>query len=280
MTVPHATVRVDFGSLQNNVLHRIRQTMTRVTFGLAAAKALPDGQTKMPDVFVHMRFSEPLVASENVRQNLACWITATGLREGIEALEGFVNEVRFILGLQAERGLKAEEDTTLPRLLREARSKHLRDFERKAWKNKIGVLRSRFGLRVDLTKELLSINKVRNCLTHREGIVSEHDINDTKSNSLVLEYRCMEVVKRGEDAEEVLLGPDSRVNAGEAVLLKTEVSTKRFNIGDRIRLTAQEVVHIMMTLHAFGICLVKEAFEHGRRCGIPTEPPKPLEPSA
>ena len=41
---------------------------------------------------------------------------------------------------------------------------------------------------IQLTQEVLSINKVRNCLVHRNGVVSLLDVNDREKNVLRLSY--------------------------------------------------------------------------------------------
>jgi hypothetical protein len=45
------------------------------------------------------------------------------------------------------------------------------------------------GTTLPYKEELLSINQVRNCLVHRAGIVSKHDLNDTQNSTLVLRYQ-------------------------------------------------------------------------------------------
>jgi hypothetical protein len=108
---------------------------------------------------------------------------------------------------------------------------------------------------LEFEREFLSIQKVRNCLEHRDGVVRKQDLDDLK-NELTLRFPRMKLFyMRGE--EEIELAQDERVDdrSGQAsvqILRRLVTRSKMYHLGDRVTFTGTEFSEIAMACAFFG----------------------------
>ena len=97
-----------------------------------------------------------------------------------------------------------------------------------------------------------NMNKVRNCLVHRNGIVTqEKDINDKVNNVLKLTYYSLETDRLDENGKET----ERLENTGIGIMAKPK--DKTFKIGERIELSESEFRGCLFTCQVFGIELTE-----------------------
>lgn len=83
--------------------------------------------------------------------------------------------------------------------------------------------------------EIISINQVRNCLVHRNGIVGEKDINDKESNSLKLKYvdYVTLIEQNGEMIELNFQLKQKNVNTSK-IEFRIKPKSIEFNLGEKV----------------------------------------------
>ena len=91
------------------------------------------------------------------------------------------------------------------------------------------------------TAEMLSLQKVRNCLEHRGGIVGDKDLDASGKLKLVLP-RWAFFAK--EDSGDVEIYPDYRAKKDTALVMKRVSREREYALGDRIAFTPQEFTEI------------------------------------
>ncbi|WP_292532422.1 hypothetical protein [Methylocystis sp.] len=142
------------------------------------------------------------------------------------------------------------------------------------------------GLREPLhfEAEFLSMQKARNCLEHRRGIVSDDDL-ESGCNSLILSFPRLKIFYKRDDHEiEVVPGevidthnvvsPHERNNGAAGteipIFLRREIRRVSFALGDRITFSIQEFNEIAAACHFFAADLAGK---------LPVLPP-PLDTAA
>ena len=110
---------------------------------------------------------------------------------------------------------------------------------------------SRLKAPLDVRDHILSINKVRNCLEHRHGIIRQKDINNSAKNALVMMWRRMKVFYE-KDGKEIEVRRGVETQGPAAVMSRFEDTTKVFKLGDRIQLSVDEFNEVMFTCNLLG----------------------------
>jgi hypothetical protein len=105
--------------------------------------------------------------------------------------------------------------------------------------------------------DILSINKVRNCLVHRNGIVTEVDLTDKNSNVLRVEYTRMKFFYEKHN-EEIEVNKLDLVPGEFDLLFKTVKAFIDFKLGERIKFNYQQFNALLATCLFFGQDLVKK----------------------
>jgi hypothetical protein len=135
---------------------------------------------------------------------------------------------------------------------------------------KLGTLRDDYAvvLGQDLQTAVEGINRARNCLAHRGGVVGEPDKNDPAG--LRISWRQMEVllkdVATGAERPLVL----NQVNPAEAeVLLRIGPVERLFKLSERVTFTPEDFIGVCFTLLSVGQELSASLSQHARRMGFP-----------
>ena len=122
-------------------------------------------------------------------------------------------------------------------------------FHRLGFPDKLNHLRDLHGITVEsqMMRHILSANTARNCLVHRNGLVTE---KDSENGRLLVSWRKLKFVLVDEDGErDLLIGV---VNEKEAkIVLKIIDEEKIFNIGDSISFSPQEFQYIAWSMFVF-----------------------------
>lgn len=188
-----------------------------------------DDPPDLPTGFFRLKFPGPNVSADDRRAAYGSWLLAKGfqdisrgVRESLEAAYIFIECVNLPdqrSTIEVFRNIqKSANGLPFPELL-----------------NRVND-----GLSDPLhfEQEFLSLQKVRNCLEHRNGVVSEKDINhENRFMRLSLPRLKMFIEREGEEVE---LYPNMRVEAGELVVFRREIRERDFRVGERITFNAAE----------------------------------------
>jgi hypothetical protein len=182
------------------------------------------------------------------------WSLANAFRDAIDATGLFLDGVRDVASIARASAAGTLTAGTL---------KEITTTEGEAFR-KLGIARKVQALREDLRLDLyfyqqvFSVNRVRNCLVHRMGIVSALDVES--SGTLKLTYRALEMYSPKPDGsgETIISKPGDVGEAGGAIMMRAVDRTREFRLGERILLMPQEVTDVFSMLMQFSITTVAE----------------------
>jgi hypothetical protein len=109
------------------------------------------------------------------------WILGNGFRETIEAFAVSLDRV-----YEACLMTKMHTDRTPVSLT------GLKTFHHAGIETKLARLKAEFGIEASGSVYLIALNKARNCLTHRRGVVGERDCDE--SGKLILRYKRFDLI--------------------------------------------------------------------------------------
>ncbi len=133
---------------------------------------------------------------------------------------------------------------------------------------KLSELSKQFGVRSELEPHFLSLNRIRNCLVHRLGVVGSQDLNE--SSTLSLKLRTMQLVARSPDGKDkVIIDKPGPVEIGWQIEMETSDSERVFKLGERLRLTYREMYDSIVTLALFGNTLLTSVGRYSDSVGVP-----------
>jgi len=144
------------------------------------------------------------------KRDFAIWVCGNALREIIESLEvslGLVYQVCCIVG-----GVTGHEQPT---------PKKSHDFEMTGAAGRLRMIEEEFALTSKHSTYIDTLNRLRNCLTHRRGVVAEKDCNESVPQGLHVRYLRFQAQVQQPNQEPMLISPE-RV---ESIVLKEGGST-------------------------------------------------------
>jgi hypothetical protein len=209
----------------------------------------------------------PVEAMENNNN----WILSNGFRDVIEGTSSFVesahnNVLSFwkLINLQKSGIDLCGEDWN-----REIVSGE-NSFHRLGLPDKFNHIKREHGVAPDATllRQVLSVNSARNCLVHRNGVVTERDI--TNGGELKVEWRKLVTFLEDEDGEyDLVFG--QKTSKDSWLCIENVDHCKTFQLGERITFTTQEFSDVTWGLFVFGIDLVQKINAIGLNNGFVKE---------
>jgi len=233
----------------------LRETTENVAIGLWAAREYSPGGVHLSPDYIPFTFSEPDLKDppedeiRRRRQGFEAWVLKRGFEECSKAVFESLHEAYlFVRFAQADLSAVATLDDL---------QKFEREVRRKAGKMQfpgfLQAIKSGLTSPLDLEDEISSVNRVRNCLEHRRGIVGESDVTPDEY-ALVLKWRELQLVSE-KDGKVSAYKMGTLAPEGAAIGLRTVSSSRGFGVGERITLTAAEFNHVAYTCYLFGYTL-------------------------
>jgi hypothetical protein len=111
---------------------------------------------------------------------------------------------------------------------------------------------------LDLVEEIRSINRIRNCMVHRDGVVQEKDLKDSSSGKLILKWISIKnyTIRNGER-----IALDYRTREHGILIQNMEVelvrNEKQFKLNDKIEINLNEFNEISYTCSEFVNALLR-----------------------
>jgi hypothetical protein len=224
-------------------LAALRNTVEVVSFCLAAIEKY-DLSVPPPIGEVGMELSFATGATDvGERRNAhKHWILKRGFHELTRGVRLSLEEAYLYVEVTKLQGA-----TTWGRL-----QKQIADIKRDAnkWNFPTLIDRVNCDLSDQLTfkNEYLSLNKVRNCLEHRDGVVGAPDLQGSEALMLSLPRMMIFYLK---DGAEVELARGDRFEKDTEVLVKRTIKKSHYGSGDRISFTGDEFRDISMACWFF-----------------------------
>ena len=248
-------------SPKGEIQRAIQRSMDLVSFGLQAADRLEIESLEIPGLHFQVRAAQNLAMGiEQAREEFRTWVLANGLCDCVDAIGPSLEWARKMCFIWSREGEVTEVEEGKLRLSAQISGEewnaHIideaRSFEYKPLRDKLDHLQDKYHLpQPELSEAILSINKARNCLTHRDGIVGPLDLKDKSEGELLVKWRKYEFQVRGEEGTRVLeLGVQAQGGVLSIALVNV---SKKFALGDRIFFSPAEFVDISMTFLFFAM---------------------------
>ncbi len=209
----------------------------------------------------------PLTEDESIiskyKSEYERWIIANGFRELIETFSIFLEQVHtacLTLAWSIGKYSSVECDT-----MREK-------FHDAGLPNKFNTLEQRFGIIYDDKQHILSVNKARNCLTHRNGKVGDHDVDVDDSGELKLTWIDTEIliVPKGKPAIPSTSIPKGGIPTPEGGHIESHNVIREliFKKGDFLQFTPRQISEICWFVNNTAIQICNSSVEYAKRIGI------------
>ena len=188
------------------------------------------------------------------------WNILNTIRDSIEYVSCFLEEVNFyctIVNLSKRTNVTGKEFS-------ESILKSRTAFNKAGLPDKIRYLHKKFDVHSSFDEYILSINKARNCLVHRKGIVSKVDIDHEKK--LMIKWNTLRFKAVSPDGKDMkYIEQNDILSQGWKLEGWLEETYKTFNLNDKISFTHDEISDTIMTLIQFGGSIFNSLLAFGSR---------------
>lgn len=195
------------------------------------------------------------------KEEFKTWVEGNGLRELIETFSVFLDRIydaALLIDISKDKvnmaALAAKQDS----------------FNREGFPNKLKILRSKFSVGPKHADYIVSINKARNCLTHRRGIVGKEDVDE--SDKLRVAWLGMDIFAETPNGErhslmeippEGLLLPD-----GGTVCVQFIERQRLFDQGTPLHLSTRDLAEICWFFQRESETTKQSVVEHAKANGM------------
>lgn len=198
---------------------------------------------------------------EEIKSNFKIWVEHGGIREMVESFTIFLDELFKICDLvHVFKSGKPIPDRT---------QQYLR-FTKQGLPNKLNILRQRFGVTFEYFEFVCSINDVRNCITHRRGVVQSEDLKGNEA--LQVKWRGIDIwIQTGEGQKIAMnspLGQPHDIGEGDQLVVEQVNRKKDFSEGQQIQFETRELSEVVWTFINALHQVYESSLEYYRRKGV------------
>jgi hypothetical protein len=222
----------------------------------------------VPEVFPAL---ELVLTGAQLQEEFAGWIVANGTRDLIESVGQYLERLRSVTAAWKLAGMSRETGSVSGEEWNRLMNDEARAFHKRGLPDKLTFLEQRYGIALDpgSTAAVCSINRLRNCLVHRNGIVDLPDLGE--DNALEATWARLVLVVHDSTGEKETPLPVTIPAGGKATLRSVPV-VRKFTFGERIVLTADDFSAITWTLLTFINNSTLAVQEEGVRLGFVLPP--------
>lgn len=234
----HQTLLLDFDRLRERNSIWIRRASIFMGIGANAARVNPPLSHVLDDRMQY-HFTKQEVTEDEARhyvEEFETWVVASGLRELIEGHSTFLDNA-YGPSVLINRGVMTRGDL----------AKLVVAFEGENVFKKRAAICAELGIDDQFAAMCSSLNKARNCLAHRNGVVGQRDVN-TDDGCLEITWRFLGV-RLGEGGPSLDLNRDPRevrVEQETTIQVGPQVRTSRFALRTQLRLTRHDLSEICL----------------------------------
>ena len=226
---------IDFGKILEVALKGVRRATVFLGLGVNAALD-PEFNKYQLTKIAKIQLLPPEVDAQTItrfKDEFKTWIVGNGLRELIETFSVFlerVHEACLVIHNHLER--------VSPKELSEQQA----GFVRQGLPRKLRFLNERFSVGPKEPAGLMSLNKARNCLTHRRGMVGRTDCN--LRDSLRVNWVGADIFVQTPSGERLILEEGLYLREGGDVMLQFLERERLFPLGSVVRFSPKELAEI------------------------------------
>ena len=257
-------VHTNLNVLVENYLQQIQYVLDLVIFSFAGAELVTENRYNDYSRFLNFQPSKSgRMDFTRARNEYEKWLVRNFLGEGINYTQVFLEECRTICAIYSisNRQIRGHE-------YNKAINEEKKKYHNYGLPKKLETLREKYSVYSDSESNILSLNKLRNCIVHRLGIVSERDV--TEDDQLTIRMRCLGIfAKNPETGEEIEVDKKTRVEKGWSIIGRSHEKSKSFKLNESVSLDYNEMTHCIYTFFFFAASMKESITEFGKRLGIP-----------
>lgn len=267
----HIHVRVNLAALQGVTLRKLQRLIDILDLTKLGIRRVEEAEYPPDNAFYSIhpssntRFTLPQAQEESEK-----WFILNSLRDAVEAISLFLEDARRICAVHrlAKKGLISGQEWH--DLNRDSLA-----FHRLGLPRKFKELETEYGVVSDFSAHVLSHNAARNCIVHRDGIVTRLDLN--VGDRLTVTWSDTRVEVTSPDGSETrIIREPTTVEGGWTVRLVMGPTSKTFALGESVKLTYDELSGILTShLHCVNsLTRSVQAYAEGLGFTFPT----PVQP--
>ncbi|NMG44127.1 hypothetical protein GPA22_10335 [Aromatoleum toluvorans] len=265
MSEEKLTIDLNFDSSRGHFLRAIQHQLDIVTLLLAGAAKVSEEECEPQGFHNFSPAHGAALPHEQARSKAVGWLNTCFLRDSIEATDQFLGRcLSFCFAIQiAEKGKATTAD--LDEIVRVAPQRH----HKLHFPAKLQELEKKYGVKPNFTEHVLSLNKLRTCLVHRLGVVSNLDAND--DDQLVAKWISSKMVLRGLQTGTELVLTEPGQGLQEEAMLEMHIveHEKVFPVGSNIILEPYDTYSTIFTLWRFGLACSEAVERFVVSAGVP-----------
>lgn len=254
-------IQVSLAALQAVPLRKLQRLVDMVQFSRAGAVLVTDDHYPKLDFVAISPSTNTRLTLPDARDATLAWLVRHGLRDGIEAVSLSLEDSRRVAALYilaAKGQIKvAEFDAVF------AKNKW---FHRLGLPHKMNFLKNTYHLSSDFDTHLLSLNLARNCIVHRDGIVTELDLND--GDMLTLTFLKIGLAAVAPNGESRPITEPQVLEGGSTVQVSIGPTKRTFAVGERMLLTYDELIGAFLSLQQYINTIASSLQTFGESLGL------------
>lgn len=253
-------INIDFDRILEVALLGVRRAAIFMGFGVNAALD-PNFQSFQLSALTKIQLvpsDVPADTLQHYKEEFKRWIEGAGLRELSEAFAVFLDSLHHAC-LLISRERIAEMNTKQ------------RAFRQEGLPNKLNVLQQRFGIESRHAAYLVLINRARNCLTHRRGVVGPEDLRDAETEFVVRWLGTDFFVETPEGERHLLneLPPEGLdLPDGGTVAMQLVERVRPFALGAMLELSTRDLAEICWFYSHEARGMIQGGIAYAERMGV------------
>ncbi len=261
----HVRFEINFDKILEVALRGVRRASVFMGFGVNAAQDLQFTNYQLTHI-TKIQLVPDNVTPETLKHfkdEFKTWVEANGFRELVEAFSSFLDQLH-----QACIAIKGHSE----KLALQDVYERQKSFEMQGFPNKLNVLQTAFTVGPKHVEYLKSLNKARNCLTHRRGIVGPEDMDS--GNEFRVSWLGMDIYIETPSGEKHMLNdiqPGLYLPEGGAVMAKMVERQRNYERGAPVLLSTRELAEICWFFEREARAAIISGIELAKLSGIVVE---------
>ena len=261
-------VKIDLGGLIGELQASVQRVINLVACGLRTKQHITSDLLRLPDTSMGITVHDKLNwDSEMAQKAFSQWLLLNGFRDVIEGMSFFLESAHRVLSLWEHFGYQKSKITVTGadwnRIIPGGDEK----FNKLHFPPKLDHIANGHGIAIDagLKAQILTINTTRNCLVHRNGIVSKADYN--VAEGLEIKWTKLVLILMDKNGEKEVV-PPFKADKGDTIGLRNREERKTFTLGTQVQFTVQEFADIYWCVFLFGNSLKDSIQKKGVELGL------------
>jgi len=182
----HITIHTDTGALLGSFLGEVQKLLDVVTLAFTGLEAATESQYDGTLAFFSFHpAADRRQPFPDVKRNCSQWLLSSFLSDSVDAAGMFLVECWEVCSFYR----LSTRDVVFGADYLAVRGSGKKEFHSLGFPDKLKCLAEEFQVETPLGRHFLTMNKARNCLVHRNGVVAKRDCNDV--DVLTVEWRSL-----------------------------------------------------------------------------------------